>query len=156
MEVFLSIFTMGRRGTKGLARLRLRQLRRNAMDMDDTWENVLDYILSVNERRFETEGFGTWDPLEDATIERKERLGLDARVLHESLRLRESLTDRDSPDMEVEISRDSLYMASLVPYGEIHRQGAPGSNIPIRVPMELSSGHRSWITKLVKDGILYG
>lgn len=129
---------------------------RRALDASEAFQDVADYLMQVEELQFDTEGglSGGWAPLDVSTLRRKRYEGKDDRILHASRRLRLSLTQRGDPDMILEITAHRLVFGSSVPYGGAHQHGAPGANIPARPPIEISRGRKTWITRLLKRGIV--
>jgi phage gpG-like protein len=125
---------------------------RRAANLGDTFRKIADYIRKVNEQQFDTEGGGTWAPLDFDTVREKQRQGQDPRILHASLRLRDSLTIRNHPDQVVRVTKFQLYFASDVPYGRFHAEGT--SEMPQRKPMEFSPARLGNISRMLKQGII--
>lgn len=69
-------------------------------------------------------------PLKPATLSRKRRLGYDLRILHATLRLRNSFT--------VNVSRRSVHWSYSAPYVKYHVSGT--ARIPKRSPIEDGRG----------------
>lgn len=144
-------------GTLKGAQIRIERLEHNATHMEDAFWDVYFQIIKWNEQQFDTLGHGSWSPLDDDTVIKKEKAGIDPRPLRgASGRLFASLAGLAAPDRIIQVSGDRLYFASTVPYGPIHMKGSQEKNIPIRKPMDITRGRRSHITRLIRRGVLSG
>jgi hypothetical protein len=87
-------------------------------------------------------------PLKPATIERKQKKGADLRILHETLRLRNSF--------EVQVRRKSMTWSYGAPYAKYHVSGT--SRLPKRSPIEdergLARRDATRLTRIVINHIL--
>ncbi len=128
---------------------------RNAGDMRPAFNNVHDLLLDVEQAQFSTEGAaysGGWRPLAASTVAYKARNNLDPRILHATLRLRNSLTQRSHPDHVYDVSSDDMFVGSRVEYGQFHQRGNP--NMPRRRPFQLDNAVRSEIVKILQRHLL--
>lgn len=141
-------------GTASGAKLKIERIEHNATHMRDVFWGIYFYIVAENEKQFDTRGRGTWPPLDDDTIFSKRTHREDPRPMVASGRLKASLAGLASPDRIIHVDEDSLYFASLVPYGPIHDRGSKEKNIPVRKPMDITRGKRSYITRLIRTGVL--
>lgn len=126
-----------------------------AEDMGPAFNDLADDFLLIEERQFQTEGgfaSGGWKELAAATIERKAALDLDPRILHATLRMRESLTERTDPDHVRRIDSDEFVVGTKVksekgyPYPRAHQRG---KGVPRRRPVELrDQDRRAWVKAL--------
>lgn len=128
----------------------------NSMDMRPAFDDIHDMFLTVEERQFSTEGAafsGGWAPLAPATVEYKSRHHLDPRILHATLRLRKSLTQRTHPDHVYRASADEMFVGSSVEYGVHHQFGAPRARLPQRRPVEFDEPFKRAIVKTMQRHI---
>ncbi len=90
---------------------------------------------------------GGWKPDAPSTVARKIRLGLDPRVMHETGRLRASLTNKDHPDHVFRATRSGLVISTKVPYaGDLLDGGRP--------PVIVSKTATDRAAKMISDYIL--
>lgn len=92
---------------------------------------------------------GGWRPDAPATVARKQRLGLDIRVMHETGRLRASLTRKNHEDHVFRATRSGLYITTRVPYATHLLDGG-------RPPVIVSKTAASNAAKLIKQYLLEG
>lgn len=125
------------------------------MDMSPAFEGLADDFLDIESAQFDSQGMrsGGWAPLKPTTIEAKRRKGQDPRILHASLRMRNSLTNRFDPDHVREISADSMFVGTRVrsqkgfPYAAAHQNPKQGQTQ--RRPVEFTSTDRvRWVKNL--------
>lgn len=90
---------------------------------------------------------GGWKPDAPSTIARKARLGLDVRVMHETGRLRASLTVKDDPDHVFRATRSGLVISTRVKYAPYLLDGG-------RPPVIISEAAAKRAAALVADYIL--
>ena len=92
---------------------------------------------------------GGWKPDLPSTVARKARLGLDIRVMHETGRLRASLTKKDHPDHVFRTTMQGLVLSTKVPYaGHLLDGGRP--------PVIISQTAADRATKMIRDYLLEG
>lgn len=118
----------------------LMRIGQNAGDMRPAFDTIHDVMMGASSRQFTTQGgySGGWAPLAASTIRRKAVKGLDPRILHATLRLRNSLTTASHPDHIYRRTADEMFVGSRVPYGGYHQRG--NGNMPRRRPVDFSSG----------------
>lgn len=117
--------------------------------MRPAFDVIHDQFLAIERRQFSTQGrfSGGWRPLKSSTIIGKERAGLDPRILHATLRLRRSLTQRQDADHVYETTSDSMRITTRVPYAAFHQRGT--RRMAQRRPVELTETHRrQWVQTL--------
>jgi phage gpG-like protein len=102
-------------------------------------EEVADDMMDRTETVFDSEGRqagtgqfrGSWAQLADSTIRKRIRAGyVPIIILHQTGRLRASVTQRGDPDMTLEFGRNSLKFGSRLSYADTHQHGT--SRIPAR------------------------
>lgn len=115
-------------------------IRSRAEDMAPAFRAVERSFIAVERVQFDSGGFysGGWQQPALSTLERKAREGGDHRTLHDTLRLRHSLTTLRSPDAVRIITKDFLYMGTRVPYGIYHQSREPRTRLPRRPPVDIS------------------
>ena len=90
---------------------------------------IADEMLRIEGALFDSQGRrggGSWRRDLPATLERKLFHDRDPRIMHDRLRLRESLTRRESPDNILDITESTIRFGTLVPYAEAHQEGKGG------------------------------
>lgn len=125
-------------------------------DMSPAFEAVADEFLRLEHAQFATEGgyaSGGWRPLAPSTVARKARLRLDPRILHATLRLRRSLTER-GPDHVRRIGPSELFVGSRVPYGVYHQHGT--HRMPRRRPVEFTERDKANMVRVIQRFIVHG
>jgi phage gpG-like protein len=159
VELVISIF-----GDKQFSR-RLLRFEDRMDDMSPAYEEVADYLLDVERMQFLTSGAyasGLWRPLAPSTVAKKLREGLDPDILHATLRLRASLTQRDHPDHVRRITADSLFFGTSAksrkgyPYPAVHQHGSRDGRIPQRRPVALRRSNRQHIVKVLQRFLVEG
>lgn len=98
---------------------KLFQVAENVDRPQKSFRHVADYLRHVLDQRFESQGRrggGSWKKISHRWRERKVQLGLDPRILHATLRLRRSLTQRQHADQIVTTTRRELVFGTIVPY----------------------------------------
>jgi len=86
---------------------------------------------------------GRYPELAQSTIDQKERLlgkGNAWPILFRTGRLAKSVLDRNSPEAEFFIGKQTLIMGTSVPYAIYHQSDAPRSRLPLRKVVFLDGG----------------
>lgn len=105
-------------------RRQLLRMADNAADCTPVMETIAGEMFESNQRRFDAEGYGEWQPPSDDWTAYKAAHGLDTRTEHASLDLRRSLTERGGENVLV-VRPDGITMdstAKAAPYAK-KRQG---------------------------------
>jgi hypothetical protein len=125
------------------------------LDARPAFSAIADDLFKSEERRFNSRGFGTWDDLADSTIKEKARKGLDPRVLHATLALRESLTKRDEANENqiLLIEPQFLVLGTTLSYAEFHQKG---KGVPMRKPLGFPVGQRRKAIKRIQKFVVTG
>lgn len=136
---------------------RLLRFSDRVMDARPAWNAILDHIMAENELHFETEGRSVtpWPPLAASTLDFKRRANYDLRILHRTLDLRRSWTERGFKNYIVLLPH-SMTFDSDVGYGIHHQFGAKRANLPMRKPVEFSNTTRTNIMKILQRYIMTG
>lgn len=130
----------------------------NAGDMRPAFDQVHDLVLEVEEKQFTSQGgaySGGWKPLAPSTKKYKAARNLDPRILHATLRLRKSLTNKTHVDHVFRSSADEMFVGSRVPYGPYHQHGNP-PHLPRRRPFQFDNGVRESIVKILQRHLVEG
>ncbi len=133
----------------------------NAGDMRPAFDQIHLLLLGAERRQFETQGgySGGWRPLAASTVAYKARNNLDPRILHATLRLRNSLTQPGHPDHVYETTPNEMFVGSRVPYGGYHQAGGD-PNPPRRRSVDFSQGGgprvKNDIVKVLQKHLLGG
>lgn len=130
-----------------------------AADVRPVMDSVGLFLMAETRKNFASEGgygSGGWKPIQPAWRAEKVRRGLDPRILHMKHRLRSSLTVPGDPLMIFRPSFQGLDYGSAVPYAGAHQNPRPGSHLPRRRPVELTSYAREDIMKRIRRYIMTG
>lgn len=138
---------------------RLRVMSERSQDFRPVLGTIMTELIAWTDAQFDTEGqsgSGGWAPLADSTILGKAGAGLDPRIMHATLALRNALTRGGNPKgSKRQIRPQSLKYGTTIPYEGVHYTGRPG--MPARPPVEITKGQKNKIkrqlTRWVKDGI---
>lgn len=145
-------FTFEASGDQLISRKLLRYADR-AVAAKPAFESIADTLRGYEKRLFDTQGMSggqRWDDIADSTRQRKAAAGLDPRVLHATLALRRSLTDKGDPEHE-EIAADSfLLFGSKVSYASIHQRRRK------RRPIQFGENQKKYILKKLQRFIATG
>lgn len=109
-----------------------------ALDARPAWLAIMEDFEDEMTQQFDTEGAhasGGWPQLAAATVAYKASHNLDPRILHATLRLRESLTESSGEDAIRMVDPSFMVFGSDVEYGEYHQQGR---GVPVRKPFALT------------------
>ena len=92
---------------------------------------------------------GGWKPDAPSTVARKRRLGLDTRVMHETGRLRASLTNKGHADHVFRVTSQGLVISTAVSYAK-HLQD--GGRPPVIVSQTAAAKAAAIIRSYLLDG----
>lgn len=123
-------------------------------DLTDAWDQVDEQLNLQTQRQFDSEGqYGSlgWQPNAASTSARKARLGLDSRVMHATLELRNSLTTGAAQGHVFVPMPHEMTWGTTVEYGIFHQQG---NGVPKRPVVQLPEQGRREVVKTVQDSIL--
>lgn len=126
-----------------------------AVDARPAWLAIIEDLKDELDKQFQTEGAyasGGWQPLAAATVAYKASAGLDPRILHATLRLRESLTG-DTGDTVTVLDPNFFVFGSDVEYGQYHQQGR---GVPVRKPVALTELAKQNAVKTLQRYIVEG
>lgn len=135
-----------------------------AEDPTPVFSAIHQSFLDFETKQFDSQGQAggqPWAPLKDSTVAAKAAAGLDPRILHATLRLRDSLTSASSSDHIYQRQGNAYYhrliMGSDVDYGKYHQSRSPRpSGLPRRPPVSLPEDvKREWV-KMLQRWIVYG
>lgn len=121
------------------------------------FEMIMEEVAKLNTEQFDSQGersSGGWAPLADSTVLYKAANDLDPRILHATLALRDSLTDRTDSAHEEVVSPEGFMFGSDVGYGEYHQHGT--KNMPMRKPVELTVADREAFVKTLQRYVVEG
>lgn len=144
-------------GETEVARNMLRRGKR-VKDARPAFKDLLSFIRKRVDRTFSYQGaFGgaRWAPLRPSTVLAKKRKGLSPKILHATLRLRDSLTKAGSDAVGV-VKRGELRYGSKVPYGGFHQSRKPRERLPRRAPVQFSEATKREMVKRLQRFIMTG
>jgi hypothetical protein len=120
-----------------------------SINMKPALAAVAERIQRDEDQLFESEGMtgghGKWAPIQEATLSAKVAAGLDPRILHRTLALRESMTGGEG-NIKV-ITNTRLQFGTRVPYALFHYKGT--RTMPQRRPIDFTEPQkRGYISEL--------
>lgn len=113
-------------------------------------QEVARFVMKVLKRRFDLQGaYGSprWAALSQARIDEKKRLGLDPRILHATLALRNSLTRRGAKGQVLHTGRDLMQLETDLFYGRFHQRG---EGQKVRKPVYIAEDNRRRFIKIIQ------
>jgi phage gpG-like protein len=124
-----------------------------ASDLYPVYSALAEFLFAEESELFFTEGHGEWEPLADSTWIRKVTdKNADSRILHDTLRLHDSLT---SPGGDNILEFEPVFrFGTDVPYARFHQEGTKW--MPRRKVIDLNEGDRRAIMRAVKRYITRG
>ena len=129
----------------------------NVEDARPVFRNLMGTYRKRSSKQFTSQGksgSGGWKPLKPSTVAAKKRAGLDRRILHATLRLRESMTGSHPSDGIRIILPGSMAFGSTVKYAPYHQHGT--KNMPRRRVLELTEAERRADLKTIQRFIVTG
>ncbi len=129
------------------------------LNASPVFESIADFMMGEEREQFDTEGAyasGGWQPLKEETLRRKAQLELDPRILHATLALERSLTERGDPNQVLEVSADGLVFGSSRPGAAAHQNPRPGSRLPRRRPIEFTEPARQETVRRLQRWMITG
>jgi len=130
---------------------------RAANNMKPALELVADDLMEVIDINFGSQGRrggGSWKQLDPYTVERKLHEGELPLILIATSALRDSMTLRGDPNMDLRVSRTEVSLASKLPYANVQDKGGGRSDLPARpFATFLDSDVRHW-ARLCEDYLM--
>jgi phage gpG-like protein len=134
---------------------RLDRFKDSLEDPRPLWENLFGYLERAETQQFNAQGKAAkWKPLAESTVAYKKRHGLDRRILHATLAMRKSLTQRGHGDAVRISTLDFMQFGTDVEYAGIHQKG--GGRVPQRRVIDLTETQRREIVKRTQKFLLKG
>jgi phage gpG-like protein len=124
-----------------------------AVDASPAFEAIADQMAGMEEARFTAQGYGLWPPLAASTSLQKAQAGLDPRILHATLALRESLTEKDDEAHLRIVTDDGLIFGTTVEYAGFHQRGR---GVPRRRPLQFSEAEKKTLVKTLQRYLATG
>jgi hypothetical protein len=125
----------------------LAELGERGSDIRRVSEKVRSIYRRSNERRFASNGLGSWPPLADSTVERKLRGGYDPRPMRRTGDLERALTAPRASDQIDRRDRTEFRFGTTLPYAGYHDSGTGGEKK--RELVELTASERNQISDLI-------
>jgi hypothetical protein len=127
----------------------LKRIGGRAGDLRPAGEAVHQLLMRAIDYQYGRGGpaIGGWKPDAPSTVARKRRLGMDVRVMHETGRLRASLTDAKHADHVWHMTRSGAYLTTKVDYAKYLLDGG-------RPPVIVSQTATARAAALISDYIL--
>lgn len=137
----------------------LRATGRRATELHPVMGEILELLMDRNRRTFETRGASSgryWAPLKNTTIKRKIKLGVPDPFspLRRKDELMESLSTEGAEYQEIDVSDDSVYLATTHPSAEAHAFGTKW--MPARPPLIIPKKHAEEYVKMIRDYVFEG
>src|SRR5262245_36123214 len=102
---------------------------KRAVNARPAMQAIALYLLEAQDMIFAAQGarggHAPWKPITEQWAERKARLGLDPRILHATLALRDSMSNLEDPNQFLKITNRSVTLASELPYAERQNRERP-------------------------------
>lgn len=95
-----------------------------------------------------------WEPLAESTVASKSAMGLDPRILHATLALRDSLTKPAAAGMVEVVSDRSLHFGTSIDYAIWHDRGT--SRMPQRKIIDFSQANLRAFSKEIQRYAVHG
>jgi phage gpG-like protein len=124
-----------------------------ALDARPAFRLIVDDFRTFEAERFDSEGDGTWKPLQPQTIAEKARKGLDPRILHATGRLRLSLTKKGAPGSYSRVYPNFMLFGSTVPYAHFLQTGT--RRMPARKPLGFTEAQKVTVLKRLQEHIVH-
>lgn len=138
---------------------RMLRLSMGAADAAPVFEVIYQFLLSVEQKQFASEGSQSghpWAPLAASTLAAKSRQGLRPEILRATDALMNSLTQENGPAQLKVITPSQMHFGSLLPYGAMHQVPGPAANYPQRRPIDLTESNKRKIMKSIQLYLLRG
>jgi hypothetical protein len=146
-------FTFEAYGEK-LVKRKLLDIGARGIDARPAFHAIADDLMGFERKRFDTEGEGTWAPLAPSTIRAKAERHLDPRILHATLALRRSLTERGDPEQELIVAPDFLVFGSKLKRGVYLQKGT--RKMPPRRPLGFDELQKRTVIKRLQRFVMTG
>jgi phage gpG-like protein len=120
-------FFVETQGTKEVA-TSFRRMGYAAAHAQPAFRTISLLIMEIMDRVFDSEGRrggGSWKLDSVDWLERKMRMGLDPRINHATLALRDSVTVPGAEGQIMEITSNALYFGSDLPYAGVTQENRP-------------------------------
>jgi phage gpG-like protein len=150
------LFEFEAAGEKIISRKILR-LSERASDARPAFNRIANLWMDYERELFDTEGAsgrGKWKPIKASTVAAKQASNLDLRILHATLALRESLTERGG-DQKLMIEPTFMVFGSHLPYADVHQHPKrPG--FPQRRVIDFTEGQKRATIKVLQRFLVKG
>ena len=125
----------------------LSELGERGSDIRRVSEKVRSIYRKSNERRFASNGMGSWPALAPATVERKARAGAIAPPMVRTGDLERSLTSARASDQIDRRDKTEFRFGTTLSYAGYHDSGSGG--MKRRELVELTASERNQVSKLI-------
>jgi hypothetical protein len=126
-------------------------------NMKPALETVADDMMAIIDINFGSQGHrggGSWKHLNPETILRKARIGELPLILIATSALRDSMTIRGDPNMDLRITRDEVRLSSRLVYANVQDKGGGPSDLPARpFATFLDNDVRTW-TRICEEYLI--
>lgn len=98
------------------------------VDARPAFRRILEYVFEVETSVFNSQGRrggGSWKKLSPAWVKRKADLGLDPRIGHATLAMRNALTKPNQDNQMIKIQKQQLIFAVSLPYIKTQQKNRP-------------------------------
>lgn len=113
---------------------------------------VADDMIESTKIEFQSQGRrfgGSWAMYTKPWERQKVKKEYDLRIMYATHRLIDSLTDKDNPEMVLEVTNKGIRYGSSVPYADTHQHGNPARNIPARPFISFQGGDLDRWSKII-------
>jgi phage gpG-like protein len=119
-----------------------------AANMKPALELVAEGMMESIDLNFQAQGRrggGSWKKLDPYTVERKMHEGELPLILIATSALRDSMTMRRDPNMDLKVTRSEVRLGSRLDYANVQDKGGGRSNLPARPFATFTEGDlREW------------
>lgn len=123
-----------------------------AIDARPVWPSILEDLLELNRRRFDTggrDGGGRpWKKDSPSTLAEKARAHQDQRTMHRTLALRGAATELHAPGQTIRMDPEQLLLGVELPYAGIVTKRRP----IFRVPRDIKESIASKLLAFIDEG----
>jgi phage gpG-like protein len=126
-EALVVEFFLEAMGTKEV-KTRFERMGLAAMYAEPTMWTVVRRLMEIISLTFESQGRrggGSWSAITQEWLLRKQRLGLDPRIGHATLSLRNSVTKEGAAHQDLEVTHSYARLGSFLPYADTQQHHRP-------------------------------
>lgn len=132
---------------------RIRQIGERGSDIRGASSKVRTVYREAQQRRWASQGFGTWPALKPSTVASKQRAGEPRAPMRASGALMRSMTAARARDQVDERTSSELVFGTTLPYAAYHEQG---NGVPKRSLVDFPAADERRMAEAMRDYITEG